>query len=92
MRRRTIRLMIDQNIDRGREDTATYALELKVPCKSPGSTFNAPEPEKRRLNLPLNNLLTEPKVSCSSGRGRFALAGGFPSVDGPGFDGEAGGG
>ena len=71
-------------------DVVTYALELNVPLKLPRATFNAPEPEKRRLILPLNILLTELQGSCSSGRGRFALGGGFRSVDGPGFDGEGG--
>jgi hypothetical protein len=64
----------------------TYALELKVPCKSPCAAFNAPEPEKRRLNLPLPLTILRRKLSASfsSGRGRFALGGGF--LDGPGFD------
>ena len=46
----------------------------------------APEPEKRRLNLPLGILLRKLPNSCSSGGGRFALGGGFRPVDGPGFD------
>jgi hypothetical protein len=70
----------------------TYTPELKVPCKPPCAAFNPPETEKRRLNLPLGILLKKLPGSCSSGRGRFALGGGFSSVDGPGFDDEAGGG
>jgi hypothetical protein len=55
--------------------------------------IRAPEPERRRLKLPLNILLRELAESSSpSGRGRFAVGGGFGSVDGPGFDVEAGGG
>ena len=70
----------------------TYALELKVPCKFPWAEFNAPEPKKRRLNLPLSILLRVFQDSSSepSGRGRFPLGGGFRSVDGSGFDSEAG--
>ena len=74
----------------------TYAPELNVPCKSPGPLSRiqctAPEPEKRRLNLPLGILLRKLPESCSSGGGRFALGGGFGSVDGPGFEDEGGGG
>jgi hypothetical protein len=69
----------------------TYALELKVPCMSPCAAFNAPEPEKRGLNLPLTILVRKPQGS-SSGRGRFALGGGFGCADDPEFDDEAGGG
>ena len=54
------------------------------------AAFNAAEPEKRGLNFPFNILVRELPSSSSSGRGRFALGEGFGSVDGPGFDAEAG--
>jgi hypothetical protein len=81
-----VRSFVDR---REREVAMTYVLELKVPCKSPCTAFNATESEKRRLNLPLNILLRELQDSGSSGRGRFALGGGFGSFDGPGSDGDS---
>ena len=68
----------------------TYALELKVHCKFLYAAFNAPELEMRRLNLPLGILLRRLSTSLSSGRGRFALDGGFRPVDGPGLAGGGG--
>jgi hypothetical protein len=80
--------MFVRTVGQVREYAVTYALE-SVLCKS-SCAFNAPEPEKRRLNFPFNILVRELPSSSSSGRGRFALDGGFDSVDGPGFHAEAG--
>ena len=88
--------MIDQNVREysrlltGEGNCSDVRPRFKGTPATTRAAFNAPEPEKRRLNLPLNILLRELPGSSSSGRGRFALGGGFGSMDGPGFDGEAG--